>query len=197
MSPKCIIIKTQSQNIYNALAYKLSELENIRFWNFKINGFYTITIKCFNYYKTNKALEDSTLYGNYIFLYSIVSIILTELFLTYYEDLISRRIIITKNYKNINFSKLSNISSLLLDEHSPFEFSKILYRKRKCFLLNNILKNFRKRNYIYTDYFIDFYAKDYLFELNEIIDASIEIFGNKPLYDYMMNFIFANGDNTW
>ena len=196
MRPKCIIIKTQSKNTFNALAYKLAELENIRFWKFKFNGFYTITIKCFNYYKTNISLNDSKLYGSYIFLYSIVSIILTELFLTYYEELISRRIIITNNDKNIDFSKLSNISSLLLDEHSPFEFSKILYRRRKCFLLDNILKNFRKRNYIYTDYFIDFFAKDYIFELKKIINASIEILHNKPLYDYMINFIFANGDIT-
>jgi len=196
MNPKCIIIKTQSRNVFEAFAYKLDELHNIRFWKFKYNGFYTITIKCFNYYEKNKISDTSNLYGSYIFLYSIVSIILSELFLTYYEDLVSRRIIVAKKTKNINFSKLSSISSLLLDEHSPFEFSKILYRRRKCFLLDNILKNFRKRNYIYIDYFIDFFAKDYIFELKKVIEASIEIIDNKPLYDYMMSFIFADGDIT-
>ena len=196
MNPKCIILKTQSRNIFDAIAYKLTELHNIRFWKFKFNGFYTITIKCFNYYEKNKISDNYNLYGSYIFLYSIVSIILSELFLTYYEDLISRRIITAKTHKSMNFSKLSNISSLLLDEHSPLEFSKILYKKRKCFLLDNILKNFRKRNYIYTDYFIDFFAKDYILELTKVINASIEIINNKPLYDYMMTFIFADEDST-
>ena len=93
---------------------------------------------------------------------------------------------------NTNLHKLSNISSLLLDEHSPFEFSKILYKKRKQLLLHTLLGNFRKRNFIFTDYFIDFSAKEYLEELNRIIYVSKEILENKQLYDYMMNFVFKN-----
>lgn len=196
MNPKCIIIKTQSKDIFNALVYKLVEIKNIRFWNFKFNGFYNVTIKCFNYYEKNAVLNDSKLYGSYIFLYSIVSIILSELFLVYYEDSISKRIINSKKNQMLDFNKLSNVSALLLDKDSPFEFSKILYEKRKCFLLNEILSNFRKRNYIYTDYFIDFYAKNYISELNKVIEASIEILDNKSLYNYMMQFIFVNGDTT-
>lgn len=194
MRPKCIIIKTQSKDFFNALIYKLTEIKNIRFWAFKFNGFYTITIKCINYYRKDIHADESKLYGSYIFLYSIVSIILSELFLTYYEDLVSKRIIISQKNKKIDFNKLSCISALLLDKNSPFKFSEILYTRRKCFLLDNILQSFRKRNYIYVDYFIYFFAKDYLFELNKIIIASTEILSNKPLYDYMMQFIFSNGD---
>ena len=61
-------------------------------------------------------------------------------------------------------------------------------------MLNNLLQNFRRCNFIFTDYYIDFFAKDYTNELKSIIDISIEILNNKPLYNYMMNFIFAQGD---
>lgn len=196
MNPKCIIIKTQSKELFDALIYKIEEATNIRFWKFKINGFYTITIKCINYYKKTFSIDKNKLYGNYIFLYSLVSIILSELFISEYEPLISRRIILSKKHNTSNLYKLCNISALLLDENSPFEFSKTLYRKRKCFLLDSILKNFRKRNYIYTDNFIDFFAKKYLCELEKVIAASFEILNNKPLYEYMMKFVFADSDIT-
>lgn len=194
MNSKCIIIKTQAKELFDTLIYKLNELKSIRFWHFKINGFYTITIKCINYYGKDIIFDESKLYGSYIFLYSLVSIILSELFITNYEELISKRIIASFKNKKLDLHKLSSISSLLLDESSPFEFSRILYKKRKRVLLDAILRNFRKRNFIYTDNFVDLLAKDYIFELKKIISASIEILDNKSLYDYMMNFIFANGD---
>ena len=192
MNPKCIIIKTQSKDFFNAFLYKLKELRNIRFTGIKINGFYTIIIKCHTYYNKNDIFDETKLYGSYIFLYSIISIILSELLIIYYEHSVSKRIIYTKKDKRINLNKLSNISSLLLDEHSPLEFSKLLFKKRKNFLLNSSIKNFRKRNYIFTDNFIDFCAKEYLNELEELIDTSIEILKNKTLYDYMMNLISQN-----
>lgn len=192
MSPKCIIIKSQSKELYNALVYKLNEIKNIRFFQIKINGFYTIVIKCYNYYNHNNYFDKNKLYGSYIFLYSIISIILSELLIRYYEHSISRRIINSNQYKNSNLQKLSTISSLLLDENSPFEFSALLFNKRKRLLLNALFQNFRKRNFIFTDYFIDFSAKYYIYELKKIFDASIEILENKSLYDYMMNFIFQS-----
>lgn len=190
MNPRCIILKTRSVEFLNAFIYKLKEIKNIRFFDFKINGWYTVVIKCHNYYNRKNILTASKLYGSYIFLYSIISIIISELLIAYYEHSISRRIIHIKKEKKLDIHKLSNISSLLLDEYSPFDFSRILYKKRKNILLENILKNFRKRNYIYIDNFIDFFAKDYSNELAKIIDVAIEILFNKSLYDYMMNFIF-------
>lgn len=194
MSPKCIVIKSQTEDFYYALIYKLKDFKNIRFFYRKTNGFYTIVIKCHNYYCQDSLLDESKFYGSYIFLYSIVSIILSELLIIYHEDIISKRIIFNKKRRNFNYKKLSSISALLLDEHSPLEFSKTLYRKRKKHLINTLLQNFRKRNFIFTDNFIDFCAKDYLKELESTIDASIEILQNKPLYDYMMSFVFTNKD---
>lgn len=194
MSPKCIIIKSQTEELYYILIYKLKDFKNIRFFYKKINGFYTIVIKCHNYYNQNSLLDESKLYGSYIFLYSIISIILSELLMTYYEHIVSKRIIYHKKTIDIDYNKLSTISALLLDENSPLELSKILYIKRKNYLVNTLLQNFRKRNYVFTDNFIDFFAKDYLYELESTIQASIEILQNKLLYDHIMSLIFTNKD---
>ena len=59
MNPKCIILKTQSINVFNAFLYKLNEIKNIRFFNFKINGWYTVVIKCHNYYNRQDIFTDS------------------------------------------------------------------------------------------------------------------------------------------
>ncbi|MBO5141947.1 MAG: hypothetical protein J6C46_02930 [Clostridia bacterium] len=192
MNPKCIIIKSQSKDFANALIYKLNEVENLRFFSFKLNGFFTIVIKCQNYYNSKIKLKEKTLYGSYIFVYSVLSIILSDLFISHYEHSISKRIILSRYKAKINSNKFSNISALLLDENSPFEFSKILFLKRKKYILDSLLHNFRKCNYIFSDYFIDFSSKKYIEELNKIIDVSTEILNNKHLYDYIMNFIFKN-----
>lgn len=192
MKPKCIILKTQSKEFLDAFIYKLNEFKTIRFFSIKMNGFYTVVIKCHNYYHYFGFQNKSNVCASYIFLYSVISIILSDLFLTYYEHLVSRRMIAAKKNMNLNLNKLSSISSLLLDEHSPFELSETLYKRRKNLLLETLLKNFRKCNYIYTDYFVDFFAKSYIEELEKIIDASIEILNNKFLYHYMMTFVFQN-----
>jgi len=196
MNPKCIIIKTQSNELFNALIYKLKELKSIRFFYKKINCFYTIIIKCHNYYNPHSKLEKNKLYGSYIFLYSIISIILAELFILYYENTISKRIIFFKKNKNINLDKLSCITSLLLDKNSPFDFSKELFYTRKKILIDTLLENFRKCNFLYTDFFIDFFAKNYITELEAIINTSLIILKNDILYNYMMQFIFAKNDNS-
>lgn len=194
MNPKCIIIKTTSKEFYIALTHKLKEFKNIRFSNLKINGFYTVIIKCHNYYDENNQAYENALYGSYTFLYSIISIILSELLLTHFENSISKRIVVSQKFKhnNINTKKLSTISSLLLDNDSPFEFSKILYSKRRKIILNTTLENFRKHNFIFIDHFLDFSSKEYINELNDIIDVSMQILENKSLYNYMMNYIFQN-----
>ncbi len=190
MCPKCIIIKSLSKEFHDSFLYKLKEFHNIRFFHAKINGLYTVVIKCHTYYQKDSKYTDQKIYGNYIFLYSMVSIILVELLLTYYEQGVSKRIICShaKNIKNIH--KLSCLSALLLDENSPFEFSKNLYQRRSRCLLDAILLHFRKKNFIYTDHFIDFSAPVYLAEMEKIIAISNEILENKSLYNSIMGFIF-------
>lgn len=192
MSPKCIIIKTQSKDFFNLLTFKLHEIKNIRFLSLKINGFYTTVVKCHNYYDSKSVFNENQLYGSYIFLYSIISIIISELLIICFEHSISKRIIYSSKDEKININKLSNISALLLDEYSPFEFSKLLHKKRKNYILESLFANFRKRNYIYTDFFLDFSSPMYIQELKDVIDASIQILNNKQLYEYMMNLIFQN-----
>ena len=80
MSPKCIIIKSQSNDFFNILIYKLKKLKNVRFFSIKVNGFYTIVIKCHTYYDKRSTLDETKLYGSYIFLYSIISIVINNFF---------------------------------------------------------------------------------------------------------------------
>lgn len=190
MNPRYILIKSQNFDLINALLFQLKEMNQIRFFHFKINGFYTITIQCHNYYDSESILDKNKLYGSYIFLYSILSIILSDLLITYYEHNLINHMLHNRKLNNDSLNKVSNISSLLLDENSPFEFSKLLYKKRKKYLLDALLINFRKRNFIFVDYFLDFNTPEYQIEISKIVDASLEILDNKLLYNYMMNFIF-------
>ena len=189
MNPKYILIKSQNPILIQTLLFHLKELKQVRFFYFKYNGFYTITIKCHNYYNSKDILNENKLYGNYTFLYSLISIILSDLLIEYYEHDIVRRLLQKHKIQKKELSKLSNISSLLLDKNSPFEFSNLLYTKRKNHLLNALFQNFRKRNFIFLDYFLDFNAEIYKKQLQEILEASLEIIENKSLYQYLMQFI--------
>lgn len=192
MNPRYILIKSQNSEFMNAFLYQLREFHQIRFFYFKINGFHTVTIQCYNYYSDKNTLDENKLYGSYIFLYSVVAILLADLLLIHYEHILTHRMLSASKIKKKQLSKLSSISALLLDENSPFEFSTFLYKHRKRVLLDAILKNFRKRNFIFVDYFLDFNAPDYRKKVLEIVEASIAISENKSLYQYVMNFIFPN-----
>lgn len=190
MNPRCFMIKSQNKEFMQALQFQLQEVKQIRFFSFKMNGFYTITVQCYNYYNQQAIFQKDKLYGSYIFLYSIVSIMLSDLFLLHYEPLVSHRFLSAWKDEDVDWSKLASITSLLLDENSPFDFARLLYQKRKRFLLDSILENFRKRNYLFVDYFLDFSSPDYREELRNITEASLAILENKSLYYYMMQFIF-------
>lgn len=190
MNPRAILIKSQNKEFIHTLLFKLKEMKQIRFFHFKCNGFYTITIQCYNYYDRELIFHENQLYGNYIFLYSILSILLSDLLLLHYEHRITHRMLHLKDFTPKELSKLSSISALLLDEESPFEFSKVLYTKRKQIVLTTLLHHFRKHNYIFVDHFLDFNAGDYKTELSKIIEASLEILKDNALYHYMMRFIF-------
>lgn len=192
MNPRYILIKSQNSEFMNAFLYQLREIHQIRFFYFKMNGFHTVTIQCYNYYNDKNTFDENKLYGSYIFLYSIVAIILADLFMLYYEPVLAHRILPFFKINKKHLSKLSSISALLLDEGSPFEFSALLYKRRKSYLLDAILKNFRKRNFIFIDYFLDFNAPQYRQELFEIIEASVAILENQTLYHYVMNFLDFN-----
>lgn len=190
MNPRYILIKSQNLELINALLFQIKEIKHIRFFYFKANGFYTITIKCYNYYNSKNIFNENKLYGNYVFLYSVLSIMLADLFIINKEHEVAHHLLQNKNLSTKKLSKISNILSLLLDENSPLEFSEILYKRRKNYLLDALFRNFRKRNFIFIDYFLDFNSHSYKNEISKIVEASLEILENKTLYDYMLNFIF-------
>lgn len=189
MTPKCILIKSQNQEFINSLLYKLQEMQQIRFFCFKINGFYTVTIKCHNYYNIQKNQSSENIYGNYVFLYSLVAIILADLLLTYYENILVHHILTGFDIKKKQEPKLSYISALLLDENSPFTFSNLLYKRRKNYLLCDLFENFRKRNFIFIDYFLDFNSPKYRDEIVSILELSSTMLKDRVFYNYVMNFI--------
>ena len=115
---------------------------------------------------------------------------LSGLLIIHYEHNLANRLLKPKKLNISQLTKISNISALLLDENSPLELSEILYKRRKNNLLDALFQNFRKRNFIFLDYFLDFNAPKYREQVLKIIDASIEILENKTLYNYVMNFIF-------
>ena len=158
MNPRYILIKSQNSDFIYALLFQIKEIKQIRFFHFKLNGFYTITIQCYNYYNSENTFDENKLYGSYIFLYSVISIILSDLLIAHHEHEIARRMLRTKKLTSKELSKVSNISALLLDENSTFEFSEILYKRRKNYLLDALFKNFRNHNFIFVDYFLDFNA---------------------------------------
>ena len=84
MNSKFIIIKINSENFYNLLVSKLTEYNHIHFISKKINGLYTIAVKCNNFY--NKFLDyytNDNIYTSYIYLYTNISIILSELIIEF------------------------------------------------------------------------------------------------------------------
>lgn len=192
MQPRYILIKSQNPDFIQALLFQIKEIKHIRFFYFKSNGFYTITIQCYNYYNSKNTFDENKLYGSYIFLYSVLSIMLSDLLITHYEHGLTRRMLHARNLNSKELAKLSNISALLLDENSPLEFSEILYKRRKNCLLDALFKNFRSRNFVFVDNFLDFNAPEYQSEVLKIVEASIEILENDVLYRYMMSFIFHN-----
>ena len=93
MHPKSIIIKTLNNCLYQKLVNELYRYPSIRFIHKKINGEHTIVVKCFNYYDKNKIENANNFYGNYIYLYTCLSLILTDLIISNYENIFINRIL--------------------------------------------------------------------------------------------------------
>ncbi len=88
MNPRKIIIKTLYPKLNHEFCHILRSYPKIKFFNKKINGTYVTVIKCSNYYNPS-SLSD--IYGSYIYLYTNISMILSELIIKYFEkNIISR-----------------------------------------------------------------------------------------------------------
>lgn len=96
MKPKKIIIKTLNKNLNISLCKILKKYPKLNFINRKINGEYLTIIKCYNYYESIGISSNNTnfknIYGNYIYLYTSISMILSELIISFFERKIITRI---------------------------------------------------------------------------------------------------------
>ena len=158
MNAKSIIIKSNTESLINQLVHELLSYPNIRFIFKKINGENTIIIKCFNYYDKFKKEKKENFYGNYTYLYTCISLIITDLIISNYETIFVNRILRYNYfyYEKSKRKKISNLVNLILNPNSPLEKSHEFLLYRKQIILSCLLKNFHKTNYIHLDSFINF-----------------------------------------
>ena len=175
MNQKFIIIKIQSKSFYTLLVSRLTEYKRIHFFEKKINGIYTISIKCENYYNSILNYNNSeNIYKSYIYLYTNVSLILSELIIEFYELKITHQILDSQyrylsSYKKY---KIRNILQAVLDVNFPSSESRKLYLYRKDLILNKLLLNFRNCNYIYPEHFAFFKLPNYYEHLENIVEKT-------------------------
>lgn len=175
MNQKFIIIKIRSKSFYTLLVSRLTEYKRIHFFAKKINGIYTISIKCENYYNSILNYNNSeNIYKSYIYLYTNVSLILSELIIEFYELKITHQILDSQyrylsSYKKY---KIRNILQAVLDVNFPSSESRKLYLYRKDLILNKLLLNFRNCNYIYPEHFAFFKLPNYYEHLENIVEKT-------------------------
>lgn len=185
MSAKSILIKTRSKAMYTLLLKELNESKKIKFFSKKINGIYNLTIKCNDYYSFLSLPTSKSIYGNYIFLYSSISIILSDLLINLYEFQIAKRFINSQYFyfPRVILNQLTNLSSLVLSDNLPDYSNNELYLFRREILLHELLNNFQKQNHIFIDSFINFNAPRYHETLEYILSTSVElILSNQNLF---------------
>ena len=160
MQPKKIIIKTLNPILNKQFCSALFKYPKIEFFNKKINGEFITTIKCSNYYNNTKTQD---IYGSYIYLYTNISLILSELIINYFEHLIINRLIkdFYFYFSESDAKKIKNITSLILDPNFPSENSRKLSLYKKDLILNELLLNFRERNHLVIEGFANFSLPNY------------------------------------
>ena len=192
MSAKSILIKTHSKKLYDLLIREFIESSKIKFFSKKFNGIYIITIKCNNYYSFLSLPTSKSIYGNYIFLYSCVSIILSDVLIKFYEELFAKRFITSQYFyfPKVVLNQLNNLSSLVLSDNLPDYSNNELYLFRREILLHDLLDNFQKQNHILIDSFINFSAPNYHEALEYILSTSVElILSNQNLFHWQIKSI--------
>lgn len=197
--PKSIIIKSNTNLLIDNLEKILKEYPNIRFFCKKINGEKTIVIKCFNYYNQFAVESSKNFYGNYIYLYTCVSLILTDLIVEHFENILVKRIL---RYNYFYFgakklSKISNIANLLLSSNAPIEYSNEFFLYRKQLVLSALLKNFRKTNFLQIDGFVNFSLPEYYDFLDEIVDTVVELYMSNLVSVDFLSSILRNMFKEW
>ena len=175
MQPKFLILKFLSKDLSDFFAQKILEYPHINFIQRKINGTYNVIIKTDKYFESILKQENTNnFYTSYIYLYTCISIVLSEFIIDNFELKIANQILSSK-YKYLNThtkNKLKNIIHFVLDSNYPSASSKNLFLYRKDLILRKLLLNFRTSNYLYVDHFIYFKLTDYYLHLENIISKT-------------------------
>jgi hypothetical protein len=127
-------------------------------------------------------------------LYTNISIILSELIISFYENLLSQRLI-RAQYFYFNAKEreqILNITNSMLDPTFPLTSNKDLYLERKEKLLCSLLKHFRKTNRLEIDAFVNFASTLYISELEDTINTSVDLFLLDKKYFDILTFIIQN-----
>lgn len=175
MQPKFLILKFYSEDLFNLFAKKISEYPHIIFTSKKFNGTYNVIIKTNKYFESvSQDNFDNKFYTSYIYLYTSISIVLSEFIIDNFELKLAHQILSSK-YKYLtpySKNKLKNILHFVLDSNYPSVSSKNLFLYRKDLILRKLLLNFRRANYLYVDHFIYFKLTDYYLHLENIISKT-------------------------
>ena len=191
MNPKKIIIKTLYPKLNNEFCKILKNFPKIKFFNKKINGEYITIIKCSNYYNS---LNLDNIYGSYIYLYTNISIILSELIIDFFERIFIMRLL--KDYyfyfSKSEIQKIKNISFMILDPNFPSDSSRKLYLYKKDLILNKLLLNFRKQNHLLIEGFVNFSLDNYYLFLDDVVEKAAHIYFSNTDHIDLINFILNN-----
>ena len=98
MQPKFLIFKFYSSNLYEKFIQKISQCPCIFFYSKKYNGTYNVVVKTQKYFneilKSNNT--NSKFYTSYIYLYTSISIALSELIIENFELKFAHQILDSK-----------------------------------------------------------------------------------------------------
>ena len=181
MPPKFLLVKTQSKRFWKLLQQALTGYPHVPFYTRKMNGVYTVVIKCQAYYDFLKEqhilihpANQNSIYLSYIYLYTSLSMILSDLMIRFFEEKITRQILTSKySYlSSYDMMRFSNITHAVLDSNFPSFDAKKLYLYRKELIFHRLLLNFRNRNYIQAEHFAFFKLSNYHHHLEDIIEKT-------------------------
>ena len=119
MQPKFLILKFFSEDLSKLFVQKISEYPHIIFIQKKFNGTFNVIIKTDKYFEfILKESSSNKFYSSYIYLYTSISIVLSEFLIDNFELKLTHQILSSK-YKYLNpyaKEKLKNIYKILILE---------------------------------------------------------------------------------
>ena len=189
MNPKKIIIKTINPILNKDFCNILKTYPKIKFFNKYINGEYTTVVKCSNYYNN---LNLDNIYGSYIYLYTNISLILSELIIKHFEHSLVNHLLNYYYFSTSKMQKIKNISFFILDSNFPSEHSRKLYLYKKELILNKLLLNFRKQNYLLIEGFANFSLDNYYLFLDNVLEKVSYVYFSNNTDIELINFILNN-----